>query len=226
MFIFVFLAGNITVTLDEFSGHSEPQWQILSTNPQYKEIERLLGAARESGFVYRLDDMPARLGFKGFGVEDTMKKPQQEELIVGPNTVQLQLLLLQTMPDGLLPSQIRQHVEKEIRSGKVTAEVGGKRAKRWAPQYYPYHWNLNRQQNNCYNYASTKMTNTFAQPGRGSGRIYTQINGPEVRDASKRDGLVDFYLGPSQTPQDPAHPYWHLVALVVAPGIYTTSDEP
>ena len=161
--------------------------------------------------------MPTRLGFKGFVVEDSIKKPQKE-LIVGPNTVRLQLLLLQTMPAGLLPSQIRQHIEKEIRSGKVTADVGGKSAKRWAPQYYPYFWNLYKDKNNCYNYATTRLTNTFAQPGRGSGRIYSQINGPEVRDAAKRDGLFEFYMPPHQTPKAPQG-YLHVVALVVSPGL-------
>ena len=162
--------------------------------------------------------MPARLGFKGFVVEDTIKKPQKE-LIVGPNTVRLQLLLLQTMPAGLLPSQIRQHIEKEIRSGKVTADVGGKSAKRWAPPYYPYYWNLYKDKNNCYNYATNTLSYTqFAQPGRGSGRKFSRINGPEVRDAAKRDGLFEFYMPPYQAPKAPQGNY-HVVALVVRQGL-------
>ncbi|MEX3816636.1 hypothetical protein AB3X96_42075 [Paraburkholderia sp. BR13439] len=44
--------------------------------------------------------------------------------------------------------------------------------------YYPGFWNNDpniRAPNNCYNYASNKRTDTFAQPGRSSGHINTAI---------------------------------------------------
>ena len=112
--------------MEDYSGESEPQWKILPSNPSYSEIEQLLGKARKQGFVYRSADMPARLGYKGFLLEDTKMKPK-EELIVGPNTVALQELLLQTMPTGLVSNRVRQIVLKEIRSGKVTADVEGEK---------------------------------------------------------------------------------------------------
>lgn len=40
------------------------------------------------------------------------------------------------------------------------------------PPFNPSKWNNDlhvRRNNNCYNYAKNKITNTFAQPGRGSG---------------------------------------------------------
>ena len=125
------------------------------------------------------------------------------------------------MPAGLVPINVRQIILREIRSGVVTADVGGKKlGKRWAPGYLPYLWNNDpntRLKNNCYNYATIKTTNTFAQPGKGSGRMYSQLSGPDVLAAAKRDGLVDFYIPSNRVAQAPRG-VWHVVALVVAPG--------
>lgn len=82
--------------------------------------------------------------------------------------------------------------------------------------YNPGFWNNNptiRQTNNCYNYASNKRTNTFAQPGRGCGHIYSAITCPEMTRASLCDGLHRRFdcFPPAEAPR-------YLVALVVAPG--------
>ena len=82
--------------------------------------------------------------------------------------------------------------------------------------YNPGFWNNDpsvRQRNNCYNYASNKRTNTFAQPGRGSGQIYTAITCAAVSVAALRDGLHRRFncFAASEKPR-------YLVALVVAPG--------
>lgn len=67
--------------------------------------------------------------------------------------------------------------------------------------------------NNCYNYASNKRTDTFAQPGRGSGHMYTALTCPAVTAAAISDGLHHrFDCFP-----DSEKPRW-LVAMVVAPG--------
>ncbi len=68
------------------------------------------------------------------------------------------------------------------------------------------------RRNNSYNYASNKRTNTLAQPGRGSGHIYTALTCQAVTAAAVCDGLHDrFDCFP-----DSQKPRW-LVALVVAP---------
>ena len=82
--------------------------------------------------------------------------------------------------------------------------------------YNPGFWNNDatvRSRNNCYNYASNKRTDTFAQPGRGCGRMYTTINCSEVSRAALCDGLHRRYVcfPDSEKPR-------YLVALVVAPG--------
>ena len=111
------------VTLGIFSGRPDPEWQVLISDPNYKEIERLLEIARASGFIHRHKDMPPRLGYKGFLVLNTENQKAQPELVVGPQTVELQQLLLKTIPDGLLPKEFCNKISEEIDSGTVKANV-------------------------------------------------------------------------------------------------------
>jgi len=227
-------SGDFTVTLVVFSGRPDPEWTILPTDPSYKKIVAQLQKAKTAKLTYQPEDMPARLGYKGFLVQDTMKK--EWDLIVGSNTVPLQQLLLKTMPKGTIPKATLKSVSEEIKKGKVSAEL--QVTKRFAPDYKPGSWNGNRRRllnNNCYNYANDRATNTFAQPGRAFALAQGQIanrnqynlmlNRAAVRDAAVNDGLqvVD-------VPQAPQGPFVqnrmprvpkgqrHLVALVVDPG--------
>ncbi|HEY5707549.1 MAG TPA: hypothetical protein VIS96_18470 [Terrimicrobiaceae bacterium] len=79
--------------------------------------------------------------------------------------------------------------------------------------FNPGFWNdpAHIGRNNCYNYASNRRTDTFAQPGRASGRMYTRINCAEVTNGAVSDGAS---LGCA--PADQA-PRWYM-ALVIAPG--------
>lgn len=82
--------------------------------------------------------------------------------------------------------------------------------------FNPAFWNNNaaiRANNNCYNYASNKRTDTFGQPGRGCGHMYTAITCAEVTRAALCDGLHRRFdcFPDAEKPR-------YLVALVVAPG--------
>jgi len=208
------LSGNFTVTLLVFSGRPDPQWKIFEVDQHYDDIIRFLGHARARSFAYSHEHMPARLGYKGFLVEFATA----EYLIVGPNTKTLQELLLATMPENF-----RESILVEIRSGAVLPDAVATRRKRFAPIYNAAFWNNNtvtRRTNNCYNYANDKVTNTFAQPGRGSGAVFAGMNGKDVQAAAVRDGMVVLnpQLGPlAPVPGPPAGPR-HLVALFVDPG--------
>jgi hypothetical protein len=82
--------------------------------------------------------------------------------------------------------------------------------------YNPGFWNNDstvRSRNNCYNYATNRRTDTFAQPGRGCGRMYTAITCAEVTRAGLCDGLHRRY---DCFPDSERSRY--LVAMVVAPG--------
>jgi hypothetical protein len=84
------------------------------------------------------------------------------------------------------------------------------------PNFTPSFWNDggNRQDNNnCYNYANNKATNSYAQPGRAAGAQAGAMSCAAVHAASIADGLVPISDYPS----------WPLefrggLALVAAPG--------
>lgn len=230
---FCFPLGDLNVTLVVFSGRPDPQWTLLSTDPSYNEIAGRVERARNGKFTHRPEDMPARLGYKGFLVQDTMKT--ESDLIVGPNTMPLQQLLLKTIPKGIIPDDFLKSVSEE-RKGKVSAEV--RVTKRFAPSYFPSWWNGNHNRltrNNCYNYANDRVTGTRAQPGRGFALANGQIaninqynlamNAAAVQAGSINDGLQ--VVNVPQVPQGPfaqnllprvPNGPRHLVALVVNPG--------
>jgi hypothetical protein len=62
-----------------------------------------------------------------------------------------------------------------------------------APGYQPGFWNDGatvQYDNNCYNYANNKRTDTFAQPGRAAGAQYKSLFCDDVRAAAIADGLT------------------------------------
>ena len=198
-----------------FSGNPDPEWKLLSSQPNYQEISTLLLATK----TYSEDDMPSRLGFKGFIVQEGKKA----QLIVGPESKNLQKILLASMPTGLLADNVTKVIQDEISSGAVTADVSKSVAKRYAPPYTPFQWGgifyRRRLCNNCYNYATTIVTNTYARPGRGSGHPFGVPFGPAVIHAACWNGMVNM------TPQPPPGPvtvapvgFPNMVALVVWPG--------
>ena len=213
-------------TVAVFSGRPDPVWQVPSTDVNYRTIKGMLDGAKK----YYPVQMPARLGYKGFLVQEGRK---DQYLIVGPETQPLQLKLLETMPrdlpgeSSLLQGNLRQIREemKFVTAGVVPSAASSPstlRAKRYAPSYLPNEWFINpriRRCNNCYNYANDKRTNTFSQPGLANGQAF-QLNNPQtVQTAAEADGLVALNPQPAanHVPGAPAGPR-HLVALVVDPG--------
>lgn len=86
-----------------------------------------------------------------------------------------------------------------------------------APLYEPQWWNDGGQRqgnNNCYNYGTNYRTDTFAQPGLGSGQMYGAITCAEVKGGAVRDDLIDAPKHRNTCPKE-----GHLAALVVGPGI-------
>ncbi|MEV0616297.1 hypothetical protein AB0I81_23480 [Nonomuraea sp. NPDC050404] len=85
----------------------------------------------------------------------------------------------------------------------------------WATAFNPGFWNDDsyvRQNNNCYNYAVNRRTNTFAQPGRASG-FTAAMSCPSVRQGALLDGAHQWgHCFPGGTGG-----IW-VMALVVAPG--------
>lgn len=79
--------------------------------------------------------------------------------------------------------------------------------------FNPAFWNdpAHIGKNNCYNYASNRRTDTFAQPGRASGHMYAHINCADVGNGAVSDG------GTFSCAPDTQKNRWYM-ALVIAPG--------
>jgi hypothetical protein len=93
----------------------------------------------------------------------------------------------------------------------------GKERCRCAPLYEPTWWNDAGQKqihNNCYNYATNYRTDTFAQPGRGNGAMYTSFTCASVRPAAVADDLIAAPGANNKCPEE-----GHLVALVIWPSV-------
>lgn len=91
-----------------------------------------------------------------------------------------------------------------------------------APLYEPAWWNVPiiQPRNNCYNYATNYRSDSYAQPGRAAGAMYTNYTScvvpagqRSVRDGAVADCLIDTPNANNVCPKD-----GHLVALVIAPG--------
>jgi len=81
------------------------------------------------------------------------------------------------------------------------------------PSYEPYYWNGGIiGYNNCYNYSNNHRTDTFAQPGRATGRMYAYISADQVSAGAISDGL-------EPTTKDAVSPVGKTkIALVIWPG--------
>jgi hypothetical protein len=85
-----------------------------------------------------------------------------------------------------------------------------------APLYEPSWWNDGgtiQYNNNCYNYGTNYRTDTYAQPGRAAGAMYSSLTCPSVKAAAVADSLIDSPGANNKCPKE-----GHLVALVVGPG--------
>ena len=231
MTLVFFTTDELTVSVAIFSGRPDPVWQLSSSNPaqatQYSAIKAMLASKVKKFYPAQ---MPARLGFKGFLVQEGKNEPY---LIIGPETKELQLQLLASMPmdlpgnSSLLEDNIKE-VKEAVNSGVIKAEevpqppASTLRSKRAAPPYLPNEWFLNpkiRKCNNCYNYANNVRTYTFAQPGEATGLNFNLNNPLSVQASAVSDGLAVVAPNPPQPLVLPnPGPNHHYVALVVDPG--------
>ena len=207
--------GGLVVTLGVFSGRRDPTWSVAAKDPNYKTIVDRLAKARKAGVIYNLEAAPARLGYKGFAVQEGKTRPQ---LVVGANTIQLQQLLLKTIPKNLISLGVLKYIQKEISTGAVKANPL-KKYKRYAPPYNPAAWDTPnhaaRWCNNCYNYALDRQEDNAAQPG-GQAIDFALTTGPHIQSLAEHDGLVAIPAGPQVPDAPPGNR--HLVALFVWEG--------
>lgn len=201
------------VELDIFSGRPNPRWTL-----DKKQRDNLIDQLR-GGNVTLLDpnDAEGVLGYRGFVItldqselallgRSDQRAAQfriRSGIAVDAETV-AERWLLETTPAGVLVDA----VSEEAESG-IGREVNRMTLLGEGPQEVDIlascsifstsstnfsFWNAvynDRWNNNCYNYASNKKTWTMAQPGRGSGSMFTSLTLTNIANACRRDGWGD-----------------------------------
>ncbi|MCP3137654.1 hypothetical protein [Pyxidicoccus xibeiensis] len=196
----------VTVELDIFSGRPNPKW-TLSEREVRQLAERIradpslllpldadTGGLGYRGFVLRAEDTGAVDDWKRLGLPSTVRLGGRFQ----PEAAESAAFLLHTAESARLdlkdPGPVLGAAEQTIIE---TMDLQG-----LAPSYcYPAalssdtdftFWNgaSYMRYNNCYNFASNYRSNTFAQPGRAAGQMYTAIDCTNVGAAALRDGWL------------------------------------
>jgi len=202
---------SLTVTLNIFSGRSNPTW-IIPDEGASEFNERISQITTTSNL--KPAGVMGGLGYRGFSVrrnEEThafhVHAGMVDTGLLSPTLVaddrDIERWLLSTATTEL-PELVRAHIDEALREpiqhDTLMAAVVGPHCPACvaadAPVYNPALWNVPTVQpyNNCYNYANNRITNTFAQPGRATGHQYTQLNqcagAGSVEAGAISDGLV------------------------------------
>ena len=213
---------SVTVTLHVFSGRQDPAWEL--TLEQIKELTNRLTAI-EQNTLMKPPGVGGGLGYRGFSIDAVREKDLEPEIYVHGGIVDqarfdlnlfvgrsLEPWLLSTA-GGVIDDGVRSHVNQKLNQLRQESSGEGS-AIRSVPPFNPGKWNNDpniRMRNNCYNYANDKITNTFAQPGRGSGKQFSVLTCKGVGIAAERDGQKP-QSNPASTPSS-----GHFIALVVWP---------
>ena len=210
------------VTLQVYSGLPNPSWEL--TDAETDELRARLQAI-ENRSLSKPPGLSGRLGYRGFSIETVGERNLdasmyahggvvdvgQFDLSLRADSSEFEAFLLATAGNAI-SSALKDYIAEQIASHFDSADSFGAVDE---PSYNPGKWNNDpniRMKNNCYNYANDKITNTFAQPGRGTGSTGPyppQCSG--TGDAAVRDGLSRV-SNPSMTPAQ-----GQIVALVVSP---------
>jgi len=223
----VFAKASLKITMNVFSGMQDPTWTVSDADSALVEM------------IFQTADPEYRpwpwykLGYSGFQVEVTeftgIGRPviHTSHIIYGNS--KLEQLLAQTAPRGLLPQSILSHMDQHLSARPLTAPPRGVDAE--TPKANPAcvppirgpdnetvydvstdccGWFVSHaSQNNCYNYGTDVLTNTFAQPGRGTGKKWSHDTCADIRASAERDGLV--WAGTTLPTEEP--PIGHYVSL-------------
>ncbi len=225
------------VELDLFSGRENPSWELPESDVRQlidrfagravAPLETVEGVLGFRGYIITVEDdaqaavagLPEAFRITGLGLGGVT--PQEA---AAPTDSALPVLRPQEVDEAALwlLDTARQAVEDDLLAYvegvvKARAEAQGPEpevdmAAGCAIQntaYNPAFWNRPEVQprNNCYNYAMNYRSDTFAQPGRISGQMYTALTCASVGAAADRDGCRATCTGSSKT-----------VALVIWPG--------
>jgi len=219
------------VTLNVFSGTADPTWRV--TGNEAASLNDLL--VKEGTPAETSRPIPAyRMGYSGFSIVDNAG----HKFAVYNSPVVETYLLRQAAALNLIPNTVVEHVNQEVsrlqglnlgrpfppqaasalKSQAVCNPPPAVRGPDNGTVYDPQHdangcFVTAQTMNNCYNYGCDVATNTFAQPGRGTGHKWDDNTCDAMREAATRDGLV--WAGTTLPSGQPA--VGHNVALLIWP---------
>ncbi len=197
---------SLLVTVDMFSGRDNPTFVI--GDDESRNILSSLEANQK-----RLSELPrpSVLGYRGFRVTHIAEQDREtpELFKAGGDEQSFQVYDQPELEEQLIELSSRAFrddddlralllSEFERTSGIGWAETLAKTQVKCppckaadAPAYNPAFWNTPARQpyNNCYNYANNQATNTFAQPGRATGKPITALSCKGVQPSAQSDGL-------------------------------------
>ncbi|KAH3813599.1 uncharacterized protein LOC127836350 [Dreissena polymorpha] len=225
------------VTLNVFSGRENPEWEVDETNSMYQQLSWAVNSERPTdiderhmgyqGFVVRATNAHGQTAWKTVGrytsrrIESILLKSCPSSVGLSPQLVNhVNAAILGQLPQTPQPKTVsKAHVTYNNEEDTISVSIRQhflvrrkRQAQMCATRFAPENWNYAsvQRRNNCYNYATNMQTNTFAQPGRASGRRYTQTTPQDVYAASLRDGLTPLSI--------PDAGRECLIALVIWPG--------
>jgi hypothetical protein len=220
----------IRLVLDIFSGRPNPYIEFadgkLAKTFSHYVVQRLLAEAVT-------DELPpSTLGYRGIYLEETNPRSARfgrhrisesagliAELVGTSGKGQLADYVVQMAParqGGKVRREFKLFREFVAEKEAASTRKGKTPGCRCAPLYEPVWWNDGAQRqlnNNCYNYSANYRTDTFAQPGRAAGALYSAVSCAAVHAAAIADDLQGTAIE-NECPDD-----GHLVALVIAPGV-------
>jgi len=226
-------ALDVKVTLNVLSGSPDPEWRL--SGGAASSLLSLLPVEAD-GDVLR--PIPwYRMGYRGFEVEvfddagnlirafSIYNNAQAERaLLISGNVsesiaehVVTEVLRLTTLKlDGLEMSRPMDMMPPTDPSAPCDLPVRGPDN---GTTYDPQHevcgfFTSHCSANNCYSYGNDIVTDTFAQPGRGSGKKWSSNTCDDIRASATRDGLV--WAGTTLPTENPER--GHYVALFIWPG--------
>jgi hypothetical protein len=230
-------ADEMRLKLDLYSGRHNPTWTLSKrAGTQAFELMNDLGLVKVANQIA----FPSNLGYRGLRIllplDVQIKYRMRPWLNISADTLIDHKLLFTEMlaatwvADFSGLSELYRRLQLILRSitgggkgggggggaGKSSGQQYGPCAFEMLP-YDPDPWNAADyiRTNNCYAYASgqRKKYANKPQPGLGSGAMFSDVTGPAVWEAAKRDGAheISVCFPDTEAPR-------HLVALVIWPG--------
>jgi len=226
------VAYSCQVTLNVFSGTEDPTWTLEGRESEM--LMQMLAKAKLPVDAQR--PIPwYRLGYRGFEVHCA-----DQDYVVYNHAMLEQRLLRTGLRQEIVSKAVAAHVTSEVsrlqkmrRSFRTSSEAEVENSTNSNPEaqctppvrgsdtktvYDPNNdcngcFVSSCSQNNCYNYGNDIATNTFAQPGRGSGHKWQENTCDSIRTAATSDGLV--WAGTTLPKVQPTK--GHYVAMLIWP---------